>query len=156
MAIQCSLPRARPTTLPARWVVGRTVNAVGARTNAKKMSPPIQTTRDNSMRKRRKDMRRELYLDSDRGSAAASDHCRLTTALSQWHNHVLDNLAQHLIGLLGFFQGRSIASVDDHTVGEDRNGERLEVFWSAEAAAVEEGHGLRRAVKRLRSARRNT
>ena len=55
------LTKARPTTLPARCVVGKTVNAVGARTNAKKMSPPIQTTSDSSMRKRRKDMTKELY-----------------------------------------------------------------------------------------------
>src|SRR5208282_5341877 len=36
--------------------VGKTENAVGASTKAKKMSPPIQQTSDSSMRNRRKDI----------------------------------------------------------------------------------------------------
>src|SRR5579864_7675773 len=62
MAIQCSLPSARPTTLPARCVVGKTENAVGARPKAKKMSPPIQQTSDSSIKNRRKDMTEDYRL----------------------------------------------------------------------------------------------
>ena len=58
IAIQCRMARLRLTTFPANWRVGRMLglNTVGARTKAKKMSPPIHTTSDNSMRKRRIDM----------------------------------------------------------------------------------------------------
>ena len=43
---------------PARWRVGRSPGekTVGASTNAKKISPPSQTTSDNSIRNRRNDM----------------------------------------------------------------------------------------------------
>src|SRR5437899_3677585 len=47
---QCSLVRATLTTSPANLVVGRTLNTVGERTNAKKMIPPIQTISASSMR----------------------------------------------------------------------------------------------------------
>ncbi len=38
-------------------------------------------------------------------------------------------------------------------MSEDWHGERLEIFGDTEAAAVEEGHCLRRAIKHLRAAR---
>src|ERR1700691_3802844 len=75
---------------------------------------------------------------------------------SNWHNHILHNLAQHLIRLLGFLQRRGIASVDHHAMGKDRHGKWLEVFRNTEAAAVEERHGLGCAIERLRPARRNS
>jgi hypothetical protein len=57
MPIQWRIPRARPTRLPARCRVGSTENAAGATAKAKKRSPPIQMTKDNNIRNRRKDMR---------------------------------------------------------------------------------------------------
>ena len=56
MAIQCMMPKLRLTTLPASCRVGKTAKTVGASTNAKKISPPIQITSDNSIRYRRKDI----------------------------------------------------------------------------------------------------
>ena len=50
MPIQCKAFMDRPTTLPARWRVGNTAKAEGASTKAKKINPPTQTTRDNSIR----------------------------------------------------------------------------------------------------------
>ena len=55
MPIQCNIHKDRRTTSPARWVVGRTENAVAA-TTGKNIMPPTQTMRASSMRKRRKDM----------------------------------------------------------------------------------------------------
>src|SRR5919198_1569068 len=54
--IQCSRPSEELTTEPAMCRVGSTEKTVGASTNAKKISPPSQTIRDISMRKRRNDM----------------------------------------------------------------------------------------------------
>src|SRR5579862_8660733 len=68
MAIQCNLPSARPTTLPARCVLGKTWKAVGASTKAKKINPPIQTTSDKTMTKRRKDMTENYSLRGQRKS----------------------------------------------------------------------------------------
>src|SRR5271157_6354630 len=56
MAIQCKIPRLRLTTLPASWRVGRTEKTVGASTKAKKMSPPIHTTSDSSIKYLTKDI----------------------------------------------------------------------------------------------------
>ena len=50
IAIQCSVPKDRPTNDPARWRLGNTEKAVGARTNAKKISPPSQMIKDKNMR----------------------------------------------------------------------------------------------------------
>src|ERR1022692_2068941 len=72
MAIQCNFPKARPTTLPARWDVGKTENAVGARTKAKKRRPPIHTTSDSNMRKRRKDIAENYVLMPNLGARLRS------------------------------------------------------------------------------------
>src|SRR5579864_7766005 len=85
-------------------------------------------------------------------TAANSMSIGPATALHR-HSHVLHDLTQHLIGLLRFLQRRSIASVDYHAMRKDRHRERLEVFGSAEAAAIQERQRLRRAIKRLRPAR---
>jgi len=50
MPIQCNVPNERPTIVPAKCRLGKTEKAVGARTKAKKTSPPSQTIRDKSMR----------------------------------------------------------------------------------------------------------
>src|ERR1700693_3861904 len=76
MAIQCSLLSARPTIFPARCVLGRTpgANTVGARTNAKKIKPPIQATSESSMRKRRTDITSRIIVSrSDRKELTAED-----------------------------------------------------------------------------------
>src|SRR5271165_6826291 len=56
MAIQCRIPKLRLTTLPANCRVGRTAKTVGASTKAKKMSPPIHTTSDSSIKYLTKDI----------------------------------------------------------------------------------------------------
>ena len=60
IAIQCRIPRLRLTTLPASCRVGSTAKTVGARTKAKKMRPPIQTTSDSSIRYRTRDIQGPL------------------------------------------------------------------------------------------------
>jgi hypothetical protein len=57
MPIQWSFVSIGATTDPARWRVGKTEKSVGART-AKKITPPSQTISDNSIRNRRKAMRK--------------------------------------------------------------------------------------------------
>src|SRR5207253_5218359 len=42
-----------------------------------------------------------------------------------------------------------------NSMSEHRHGEGLEIFGNAEAAAVEESHGLGGTIEHLRSARRN-
>ena len=89
IAIQCILLNALRTTLPARCVLGKTENAVGARTKAKKIRPPIQATSDSSIRKRRKDMQQII----------------VTSSLNRWshgHRDALHDFANHFVGLLGF------------------------------------------------------
>src|ERR1700726_1554420 len=69
---------------------------------------------------------------------------------------VFDDFSQYLIGLFGFFQRRGVEAVDDDTMGEDGNDERLDVFGSAVGAAFQKCHGLRGAVESLRSTGRDT
>src|SRR5258708_3855935 len=69
------------------------------------------------------------------------------------HRHALDDLAQHLFGLFGFFQGGSVERTYHHAVGKDGDDEGLEIFGSAVIAALEEGHGLGGAVEHLRASR---
>src|ERR1700733_7022920 len=110
MAIQCSLPRARPTTLPARWVVGRTENAVGARTNAKKIRPPIQRMSESSIRNRRKDMTEALYRYAsetpDRESPSSSEERKDDGSNCIKASHPKSYPACYSNLLLPFFQGK--------------------------------------------------
>src|SRR6516164_1781385 len=69
------------------------------------------------------------------------------------NSYVLNDLLQHLIGLLRFLQRGGVEAIHDYSVGEYWNDQRLDVFWGAVAAALEEGHGLCCAVESLRSAR---
>jgi len=106
IAIQCILLNALRTTLPARCVLGKTENAVGARTKAKKIRPPIQATSDSSIRKRRKDMQQII----------------VTSSLNRWshgHRNPLDNLSQDFIRLFRFLFRRGVMAVDGYAVGED-------------------------------------
>src|SRR5271166_395259 len=66
MAIQCRIPKLRLTTLPANCRVGRTAKTVGASTKAKKMSPPIHTTSDSSIK----------YLTKDIATSGGTAHCK--------------------------------------------------------------------------------
>src|SRR5258708_13752940 len=68
--------------------------------------------------------------------------------------HALDDLAQYLFGLFGFFQGGSVERTYDHAVGKDGDDEGFEIFGSAVIAALEEGHGLGGAVEHLRASGR--
>ncbi len=106
IAIQCILLNAVRTTFPARCVFGKTENAVGARTKAKKINPPIQATSDSSIRKRRKDMQQII----------------VATSRKRWsHGHcdALYNFADHFVGLLGFSCFRGVMAVHGYAVGED-------------------------------------
>jgi hypothetical protein len=111
--------------------VGKTENAVGASTKAKKISPPIQQTSDSSMRNRRKDIAENYMLRIQTGNwQATTENCL------HRHRHILHNLFHHLIGLLGFLQRRGVATVDNHAVREYRHSQRLEILWSAETATI--------------------
>src|SRR6266849_9309338 len=70
------------------------------------------------------------------------------------YRHALHDLAQHLLGLLGFFQGGSVERTDHYAVGEDGDDQGLEIFGSAVIAAIQEGHGLGGAVEHLRASGR--
>jgi len=58
--IQWSFPNVALTTSPASFVVGRTLNRVGASTNAKKVMPPIQTISASSISNLRNHMSKEV------------------------------------------------------------------------------------------------
>src|SRR5207248_984814 len=136
-AIQCNLPGDLPTTLPARCVLGRTWNAVGASTNAKKIKPPIQTTSDSSIRKRRKDMtenysdvccpaKRRIFalpkwVDGAGILSPRSGRQRRTSRRDDLDGNgdVLDDVFEYLIGLFRFLQRRCVESIHDDAVRED-------------------------------------
>ena len=71
------------------------------------------------------------------------------------YRHVIDNLSKDLFGLLRLLFRRRISSADDDAMGEDGDGERLEVFGSGEVASIDVSHGLGGAVEHERSAGRD-
>src|SRR5260370_27695788 len=68
--------------------------------------------------------------------------------------HALNDLPQHLLGLLGFFQGGSVERTHYHAVGENGDNQGLEIFGRAIIVALEEGHGLGGSVEHLRASGR--
>jgi len=71
---------------------------------------------------------------------------RRTAKRLDWNSDARHNVFQYLIRLFGLFQGRGVEVVDNHSVGKDRNYQRLEIVWNAIRAAFEESHRLRCAI----------
>src|SRR5258708_21520115 len=62
------------------------------------------------------------------------------------YRHALDDLAQHLFGLFGFFQGGSVERSYDYALGKAADDEGFEIFASAVIAPLEEFLGLGAAL----------
>ena len=73
------------------------------------------------------------------------------TALDRYSDG-LYNFFQYLVRLFGLPQRRRVKIVHHDAMSEDWNDQRLDIFWSAERAAFEEGHRLCGAVESLRPA----
>ena len=58
--------------------------------------------------------------------------------------------------LLGLLDSRGLQSADYHAVSKNRHHQRLEILGNAERTPIEECHGLRRAIKHLLAAGRNS
>src|SRR5258706_5207642 len=77
----------------------------------------------------------------------AAIEATLTGRGSQGDGYGFDDFAEHGFGGLRFFLERGVAGAGHHAMGEDGDGELLEIVGQAEIATIEECAGLRGALQ---------
>src|SRR5260370_34537185 len=82
--------------------------------------------------------------------------CTLTADQSQGNGNGFDDIAKNGIGGLRFFLQRGVARTRDNAMRENGNGELLEIVGEAVVTPIQEGAGLRCALKHERAARTDT
>src|SRR5216683_754030 len=90
---------------------------------------------------------------SDLAQNCARVDWTLTAWRSQRNGDGFNDIAKNGIGGFRFFLQRGVARTGDNAMRENGDGELFEIVREAEAAAVEEGTGLRGALEHERAAR---